>query len=480
MITPDAFPDRPGVAWKWRPSKGKSTRPLIDPATGDPCGTVYDASVNDLEKAVSAAESAFQGWRKLTPGQRSGALNLLAREIEVLVETIAWADCWSMGKPIRSARGEANYGAAGFRYYAGAVAHAAGQTLPVAKGGFDFTMRVPFGVVGLITPWNFPFPITCWKTAAALAAGNCVIIKPASNTPWSALLLARAAEAAGLPPGVVQVLPGPGKELGEALTLHPRIRKVSFTGSTEVGRRIMELAARDITRVSLELGGKSPNVIFADADIARAAAESPMSVFDNTGQDCCARSRILVEARAAKAFTAGFVTATRKIKVGDPKQESTDLGPLANRSQFETTVRYVEAARQAGRRIVTGGRRIGNKGFYYEPTLIEGCKPDDAWWNEEIFGPVACLRTFRNEEEALAGANDSIFGLSGSLWTRDLDRTLRMAADLETGVLSVNTHSSVHLEAPFGGMKQSGCGRELGMAGLEAFSELRNIYIAKP
>jgi len=479
MIKPEAFPDRPAVAWKWRSLKGASPRPLVDPSTERPCGGVFDATLNDIERAVSAAEEAFLVWRRFTPGRRADALNALAKEIEKLAETIAWADCWSMGKPIRSARNEAHYGAAGFRYYAGAVAHAAGQTLPVARGGFDFTMRVPFGVVGLITPWNFPFPIASWKTAAALAAGNCAIIKPAANTPWSALLLARAAEAAGLPSGVLQVLPGSGRELGEALTLHPKIRKLSFTGSTEVGRRIMELASRDITRVSLELGGKSPNIIFADADIDRAATESPMSVFDNTGQDCCARSRILVEARVANAFTEGFVSATRKLKVGDPKQESTELGPLANRRQLETTMSYVEAARKAGRRIVFGGRRIGKRGYFYEPTLIAGCRPDDPWWKEEIFGPVACLRTFRGEEDALATANDSIFGLSGSLWTRDLDRTLRMAGDLETGVLSVNTHSSVHLEAPFGGMKQSGSGRELGMAGLEAFSELRNIYIAK-
>lgn len=479
MIKPESFPDRPAVAWKWRPAKGATPRPLVDPSTARPCGGVFDATLEDLEKAVSSAGSAFQTWRTLTPGQRSEALNALAREIDVLAETIAWSDCWSMGKPIRSARGEARYGAAGFRYYAGAVAHAAGQTLPVARGGFDFTLRVPFGVVGLITPWNFPFPITCWKASAALAAGNCVIIKPASNTPWSSLLLARAAEAAGLPPGVLQVLPGPGRELGEALVLHPRIRKLSFTGSTEVGRRIMELASRDITRVSLELGGKSPNVVFADADISRAATESPMSVFDNTGQDCCARSRILVEARAAKAFTEGFIKATRKLKVGDPKKESTDLGPLASRTQFETTVRYVEDARKSGRKIVCGGQRIGTKGYFFEPTLIEACRTDDPWWREEIFGPVACLKTFRNEHKALAMANDSIFGLSGSLWTRDLNRALRMANDLEAGVLSVNTHASVHLEAPFGGMKQSGNGRELGMAGLEAFSELRNIYIAK-
>lgn len=480
MIKPDAFPSSPAVAWKWRPAARAAKRVLIDPATEEPCGEVWEAGQADLERAVVCGEKAFAEWGKFSPGRRAESLHALAREIEKSAETIAWADCWSMGKPVKSARGEALYGAAAFKYCAGAVAHAGGRVLPVSRGGFDFTLRVPFGVVGLITPWNFPFAIACWKASAALAAGNCVIIKPAAITPWSALLLARAAAAAGLPAGVVQVLPGPGRELGEAMTTHPRIRKISFTGSTEVGRRIMQLGAQDITRVSLELGGKSPNVVFADADVARAAAESPMSVFDNTGQDCCARSRILVEEKASAAFVRGFLTATKKLRVGDPKKETTDLGPLSSRSQFETTVRYVEAARKAGRRIVCGGRRIGRRGFFYEPALITGCAAGDAWWNEEIFGPVACLRTFRTEAEAVRSANDSVFGLSGSLWTKDLDRALRVSAQIEAGVLSVNTHSSVHLEAPFGGMKQSGNSRELGMAGLEAFSELRNIYIAKP
>ena len=480
MIHPRSFPTEPAAGWNWKRTAKTNRRPVIDPSTEKVCGHVCDATAADVDRAVAAGEKAFAVWRRYTPGQRAEALASIAREIGKLAETIAWADCWSMGKPIRSARGEAHYGAAAFNYYAGAVRQATGQVLPVSKGGFDFTLRVPFGVVGLITPWNFPFPIACWKASAALAAGNCVIIKPAQTTPWSALLLAKAVEAAGVPRGVLQVLPGSGRELGEAMTAHPGIRKISFTGSTEVGRQIMAGGAQDITRVSLELGGKSPNVIFADADVKRAAVESPMSVFDNTGQDCCARSRIIVEEAVAASFIRSFVAATKKLKIGDPKKESTDLGPLANRNQFETTVRYVEAARKAGRKILCGGRCLGRRGYYFEPTLIAGCRGGDAWWNEEIFGPVASLRTFRTEAEALRMANDSIFGLSGSLWTNDLNRALRLSEALEAGVLSVNTHSSVHLEAPFGGMKQSGNGRELGMSGLEAFSELRNIYIAKP
>ena len=267
--------------------------------------------------------------------------------------------------------------------------------------------------------------------------------------------------------------------MGDPLVTHPGVRKVSFTGSTEIGRHIMKMAANDIKRVSLELGGKSPNVVFADADVDKAAAASPMSVFDNTGQDCCARSRILVEEGVADRFVQGFVEATKKLKVGDPKKDETELGPLVHQKQLETTERYVEAARKKGRTILCGGKRIGGKGFFYEPTLIVGCEKDDSWWQEEIFGPVVSLRKFRTEEEAVEEANDSIYGLSGSIWTQNLDRALRVSLAVESGNLSVNCHSSVFTQASFGGMKQSGIGRELGQAGLEGFSEPKNVFIAK-
>lgn len=480
MIAADSFPKEPAVAWKWK-KDGARVRRLTDPATGEVCAEIFDARVEDVDLAVKAAEKAFRGsWQKTIPAQRAEILAAMAAQIDARKERIAWADCWNMGKPLQSGRGEAGNGAGTFRYYAGLLASAGGQVVPVAKEGFDFTIRVPFGVVVGIVPWNFPFPIACWKTAAALAAGNCVVLKPAQFTPWSALLLAEAAREAGLPEGVLQVLPGGGSELGDPLVTHPGVRKISFTGSTEIGRHIMKMAANDIKRVSLELGGKSPNVVFADADVDKAAAASPISVFDNTGQDCCARSRILVEEGVADRFVKGFVDSTNKLKVGDPKKDETALGPLVHQKQLETTESYVEAARKKGRKILCGGKRIGSKGFFYEPTLIVGCEKDDSWWQEEIFGPVASLRTFRTEEEAVQEANDSIYGLSGSLWTLGLDRALRVALAIESGNLSVNSHSSVFTQAPFGGVKQSGIGRELGQAGLEGFSEPKNVFIGKP
>jgi acyl-CoA reductase-like NAD-dependent aldehyde dehydrogenase len=480
VIAADSFPKEPAVAWKWK-KDGARVRRLTDPATGEVCAEIFDARVEDVDLAVKAAEKAFRGsWQKTIPAQRAEILAAMAAQIDARKERIAWADCWNMGKPLQSGRGEAGNGADTFRYYAGLLASAGGQVVPVAKEGFDFTIRVPFGVVVGIVPWNFPFPIACWKTAAALAAGNCVVLKPAQFTPWSALLLAEAAREAGLPEGVLQVLPGGGSELGDPLVTHPGVRKISFTGSTEIGRHIMKMAANDIKRVSLELGGKSPNVVFADADVDKAAAASPISVFDNTGQDCCARSRILVEEGVADRFVKGFVDSTNKLKVGDPKKDETALGPLVHQKQLETTESYVEAARKKGRKILCGGKRIGSKGFFYEPTLIVGCEKDDSWWQEEIFGPVASLRTFRTEEEAVQEANDSIYGLSGSLWTLGLDRALRVALAIESGNLSVNSHSSVFTQAPFGGVKQSGIGRELGQAGLEGFSEPKNVFIGKP
>lgn len=480
MIAADSFPKEPAVAWKWK-KDGARVRRLTDPATGEVCAEIFDARMEDVDLAVKAAEKAFRGsWQKTIPAQRAEILAAMAAQIDARKERIAWADCWNMGKPLQSGRGEAGNGADTFRYYAGLLASAGGQVVPVAKEGFDFTIRVPFGVVVGIVPWNFPFPIACWKTAAALAAGNCVVLKPAQFTPWSALLLAEAAREAGLPEGVLQVLPGGGSELGDPLVTHPGVRKISFTGSTEIGRHIMKMAANDIKRVSLELGGKSPNVVFADADVDKAAAASPISVFDNTGQDCCARSRILVEEGVADRFVKGFVDSTNKLKVGDPKKDETALGPLVHQKQLETTESYVEAARKKGRKILCGGKRIGSKGFFYEPTLIVGCEKDDSWWQEEIFGPVASLRTFRTEEEAVQEANDSIYGLSGSLWTLGLDRALRVALAIESGNLSVNSHSSVFTQAPFGGVKQSGIGRELGQAGLEGFSEPKNVFIGKP
>ncbi|HMO64583.1 MAG TPA: aldehyde dehydrogenase family protein, partial [Verrucomicrobiota bacterium] len=353
-----------------------------------------------------------------------------------------------------------------------------GQTLPVSRGGFDFTLRQPLGVVAAIVPWNFPFPIACWKAAPALAAGNCVVLKPASLSPLTALKLGELAHAAGLPPGVLQVLPGSGAAVGDALVTHPLVRKVSFTGSTEVGRRIMELAAKNLTRVSLELGGKSPNIVFADADWERAADASPLAVFGNTGQDCCARSRVYVERPIYDAFVGRFVAATRKLVVGDPAEEATQIGPLVSAAQRESVETFLADARQRGSRVACGGGRPARPGFFLEPAVLLDVGPDDRCWREEIFGPVVAIRPFDDEAEMLRDVNASPYGLSGSIWTRDLARALRVSRAVDSGVLSVNGHSSVHVEAPFGGCKQSGLGRDLGMAALEGYTELKNVYVA--
>jgi betaine-aldehyde dehydrogenase len=328
-------------------------------------------------------------------------------------------------------------------------------------------------------PWNFPFPIATWKVAPALAAGNCVVLKPARQSPLTALRLGELAAQAGLPAGALQVLSGSGQEMGDALVKHPLIRKISFTGSTAVGSHIMQLAARDIKRVSLELGGKSPNIIFADADLAKAAATSPMSVFANTGQDCCARSRVLVERQVYERFVELFVQATRSLVVGDPARAETQIGPLVSAQQRETVEAFLQTVQTPRHKILCGGDRPAGKGYYINPAVVVGCDTSDRVWREEIFGPVACIRPFDGEEEMLAEVNASPYGLSGSLWTNDLKRALRVSRRVESGVLSVNCHNSLHLEAPFGGFKQSGLGRDLGLAAMEGYTELKNIYMAE-
>ena len=335
------------------------------------------------------------------------------------------------------------------------------------------------GVIAAITPWNFPFLIACWKVAPALAAGNPVVLKPASLTPLTALLLGQLAQEAGLPDGVLQVVPGAGSEAGNALATHPLVRKIGFTGSTEIGAKIMKLAANDIKRVSLELGGKSPNIVFADANWQRAADESPMSVFANTGQDCCARSRMFVEQSIFDDFVNQFVAATEALKIGDPTLDETQVGPMVCASQRELSETFIAEARDADRDIRTGGDRPGDSGFYLNPAVITGVETVDRAWREEIFGPVVCMRPFTDEAEMLREVNDTNFGLSGSVWSSDLNRALRVARQVESGVISINTHSSVHTEAPFGGFKRSGLGRDLGMSAMEACTEVKNIYVGE-
>jgi acyl-CoA reductase-like NAD-dependent aldehyde dehydrogenase len=460
-------------------ASGKRTA-LVNPATEQTFAEIASADAADVNNAVESAHQAWEnGWRDLSPGKRSDILFSVALALKDNIERIAQLEMLQIGKPITDARDEAGLGARVFEFYAGGVTKFGGQTLPVARGGLDFTLRQSMGVVACIVPWNFPFPIACWKAAPALAAGNCVVLKPASLSPLTALALGEIAHAAGLPPGVLQVLPGSGGAIGEALVTHARIRKVSFTGSTEVGQRIMELASRDIKRVSLELGGKSPNIVFADADWQRAADSSPMSVFANTGQDCCARSRMFIEASIFEPFVERFVAATKKLVVGDPSKPETQLGPMVSSGQRDSVEEFLTDARARQTKVACGGGRPQGNGFYLEPTVLLDVAKDSRCWREEIFGPVVCLSRFTDEAEMLREVNASPYGLSGSLWTNDLRRALRVARAVDSGVLSVNSHSSVHVEAPFGGFKRSGLGRDLGMTAMEGYTELKNIYIAE-
>jgi len=464
----------------WRDGAGGRRTALVNPATEESFVEVAAAEVSDVDAAVESAHRAWEGgWRDLAPGKREGVLHAVARKLREHQEEIAQLERMHIGKPIADARDEAGLGARVFEYYAGAVTKFGGQTLPVARGGLDFTLRQSMGVVAGIVPWNFPFPIACWKVAPALAAGNCVVLKPASLSPLTALKLGQLAHEAGLPPGVLQVLPGGGSTIGDALVTHPRVRKVSFTGSTEVGKRIMELAARDLKRVSLELGGKSPNIVFADADWGKAADSSPMSVFANTGQDCCARSRVFVERGVFDGFVERFVAATRKLVVGDPADEGTQLGPLVSAGQRASVEGYLEDARRTGARFAIGGGRRAGRGYYLEPAVLLNVGSGDRCWREEIFGPVVAIVPFDDEAAMLREVNDTPYGLSGSVWTSNLSRALRVSRAVQSGVLSVNSHSSVHVEAPFGGFKQSGLGRDLGMAAMEGYTELKNIYVGE-
>src|SRR5688500_2100695 len=473
------LPTRPFINGEFQRPAGEKRLRLVNPADNEVVAEVNAAGVAEISLAVEEAHVAVeQKWRDLPPGKRTELLFNIAKHIRENAERLAQAEMRNIGKPIADARDEIALGARVFEYYAGAVTKFFGHTIPVSRGGFDFTLRQPLGVVAAIVPWNFPFPIACWKVAPALAAGNTVVLKPASLSPLTALMLGEIVTTAGLPAGALQVITGSGSKMGDALVAHPLVRKISFTGSTSVGARIMELAAKGIKRISLELGGKSPNIVFADADLEKAAAQSPGGVFANTGQDCCARSRVFVERRIFKEFVERFVAATREMMVDDPAKETTQLGPMVSVAQRESVEKYIDSARSAGRQIAFGGERVFQKGAFLQPTVI--CEPElqDRVWREEIFGPVACIRPFDSEEQLISEVNDSPYGLSGSIWTNDLKRAIRVSRKVESGVLSINCNNSVHVEAPFGGYKQSGIGRDLGMNAMEGYTELKNIYFA--
>ena len=449
------------------------TLTVLEPATEQVLAELPRAGAEEADAAVARARAAYPAWRAVSPPDRARLLYRLADALASSREGLALMEARNAGKPIGDARGEMDMVADTFRYYAGGVERALGDTIPVA-GGVGMTFREPLGVVALITPWNFPLTIASWKLAPALAAGNTVVLKPAELTPLTALEFERIAVESGIPDGVVNVLVGPGSTAGARLVEHPDVNKVAFTGSTEVGRRIAAGAAQTIKRVTLELGGKSANIVFADADIAAAAAAAPGAVFGNAGQDCCARSRILVERSALDSFMDALEEAVEALRVGDPLDEATQMGPLISADQRETVASFVPE----GAPVAIRGNAPDGPGFWFPPTVLCPVEPDDRAVREEIFGPVAVVIPFRDEQEAVALANDTIYGLSGSIWTRDGAKALRVARALETGVISINSNTSVRVSTPFGGFKQSGYGRELGPHALDHYTEVKSVYYA--
>jgi acyl-CoA reductase-like NAD-dependent aldehyde dehydrogenase len=446
---------------------------VLNPATERPVATVPSSSAEQADEAVARAVAAQPGWRAVAPGDRARLLRDFAAAVDYHAEELAGLEIANSGHPVGQARWEAGHVADVLRYYSAAPERLCGRQIPVA-GGLDVTFAEPVGVVGLIVPWNFPMPILAWGLAPALAAGNPVIAKPAELTPLTAIRIAELGLEAGLPPGVFQVLPGRGSVVGRRLVDHPSVRKIVFTGSTETGRQVMAGCAASVKRLTLELGGKSANIVFADARLDRAAATAPQAVFDNAGQDCCARSRILVQRSAFERFMELLEPAVTGIRVGDPGRDDTVMGPLISADHRARVASYVPD----GAPVAVRGSAPSGPGYWYPPTVLAPVRRDDPAFTDEVFGPVVTVLPFEDEAEAVAIANDTPYGLSGSIWTQDVGRALRVARAVESGNLSVNSHSSVRYWTPFGGFKQSGLGRELGPDALDAFTETKNLFIA--
>lgn len=456
---------------------------LSNPANSDPLAEVPQAGPEDIEKSVKAAHRAFSGpWKRLSTRERCRLLLNLSQLIRNHADELARLESRNVGKPIRESRDEVNLAADCFQYYAGAVDKVGGSTIPVAAPGVNLTFREPPGVCGLIVPWNFPIAIASWKIAPALAMGNTVVVKPAEQTPLTALRLGQLALEAGIPPGVLNVVTGPGNVIGESLVRHPLVHKISFTGSTEIGKKVMRLAAEGMKRLTLELGGKSANIVFADADVEPAVTSAVWSALGNAGQDCCARSRLILEKPIHEEFLSRLTEQFRGIRLGDPLSEETEMGSLISAGHRERVKSYINEGVREGAQLLCGGdvpkEQHLAKGSYLRPAIFSDVKPTMNIAQEEIFGPVLAVLSFQTEEEAVAIANNTTYGLSGSLWTKDIGRALRVARAVETGVISINSGHSVHLEAPFGGVKQSGFGRELGLTALDHYSEWKSVFVS--
>jgi acyl-CoA reductase-like NAD-dependent aldehyde dehydrogenase len=443
---------------------------VINPATENIVTDVNLADLAAVDAAIERADRAFRTWKTIAPGERAKLLRAFAQEVTNHREELAKLEVANSGHTISNALWEADNVANVLNYYSAAPERLFGRQIPVPNG-IDITFKEPLGVVGVIVPWNFPMPIAGWGFAPALAAGNTVVLKPAEYTPLTAIKLGEIALKAGIPEGVFTVIPGKGSIVGNRFVTHPKVRKIVFTGSTDVGKSIMAGCAEQVKRVTLELGGKSANVIFADSDLEKAAAAAPGAVFDNAGQDCCARSRILVEKKAFDTFMELFESAVKKFRVEDPSLATAEMGPLISRKQFESVQNYLNEP------VAFTGNAPSGKGFWMAPTVLQPKSTDSKAWREEIFGPVVSVLPFDDEEDAIKKANDTDFGLSGSIWTRDSARAIRVSRAIESGNLSVNSNSSVRYWTPFGGYKQSGLGRELGPDALDSFTEVKNVFI---